>query len=123
MRLVILEDNPLLAEYITGLVQKEGHEVVGCLADEATAVDLAIATMPDLLLADVDLGTGGSGIMAAVKIRETTGCKTLFMTGHSDAATRDLAQHAWPVGFITKPFDADQFVKILRSAISVLLLP
>lgn len=122
MRLMILEDDPLVSEYITNVVQDDGHEVIGSIIDAEAAVDLAAATNPDLLIADIDLGKGGSGISAAVSIRESIGIKTLFVTGYTDAVTRDRAQHAWPLGFIKKPFNAEELIRVLRSAIGVLPL-
>ena len=115
MRFLILEDNAIIAHHIVSIAEQSGHEVGTITANAQTAVDRAMSERPDVLIADVDLGRGGDGIEAAVHIHQATGIKTIFITGCTDYVTRDRAQHAWPLGFLPKPFDQRMFEALLTN--------
>ncbi len=109
MNIIILEDDPVIATQISDLVEDCGNHVSGVTGDAETAVSMAIDLRPDLMIADIDLGAGGDGVEAAVNIREQAHIKSIFLTGSNDFATRDRAQAAWPLNFITKPFSQEYF--------------
>ena len=113
MNIIILEDDPVIANQIYNLVQDCGNQVFGVTCDAEMAVSMAIDLRPDLMIADIDLGEGGDGVEAAINVREQAHIKSIFLTGSSDFATRDRAQAAWPLNFITKPFSNEAFTATL----------
>ena len=119
MRLLILENEPSVATLLSMLVEGCGHCIEAIAVDAREAVDAARRFRPDLVLADIDLGSESDGIEAAVEIRQTMGIRTVFVTGNADRETRDRAQYAWPAAFITKPFDPEAFGKILSGVAGV----
>ena len=119
MKLLILEDCPLVGQQLAQLVRGCGHDAV--TRDAGEALDVASDIRPDLLIADVDLGSGGDGIEAAVLIHQVTSARVVFVTGCNDRLTRNRAQAVWPLGFVTKPFDPKKVSTALAAAASVLL--
>jgi len=77
MRILIVEDDRLLAAGLAMMVESAGHEVVGHAATVRAAMDLARSQVPDLTLMDIDLGLGGSGIAAARGMRKHHGLVSL----------------------------------------------
>ncbi len=123
MKLLIIEDDVNIAQQLAGLSEAHGHQVCATAADEDEALRLAIRDRPGLIIADVDLGEGGDGIEAAIRIRESIDARAMFLTGSCDAATRDRAQHAWPLGFLAKTFDGPTFERKLAGVIGMLESP
>ena len=113
MNIIILEDDPIIATQISHLVENCGNHVSGVTGDADMAVSMAVNLRPDLMIADIDLGAGGDGVEAAINIREQAHIKSIFLTGSSDFATRNRAQAAWPLNFITKPFSQEAFTATL----------
>ena len=106
VRILIVEDDFLLATAVEGFLASAGHEIVGLAPDHATAVAAARRHRPDLVLMDVQLARGSSGIAAALEIYEETGVRSLFLTATADEALRRRARAARPLGWLAKPYDA-----------------
>jgi PleD family two-component response regulator len=67
-RVLIIEDEPIIALDLQQLVETAGHDVVGVASSEDEAVAIAEAERPSLVLADVNLGSGGDGASAVSRI-------------------------------------------------------
>lgn len=119
-RIVIVEDEYLVAlELESGLVEA-GYEVVGAAATADEAVRLAQRERPSLLIMDIRLRGQRDGIDAAIEIYRTTGIRCVFATAHSDAHTRARAEPASPLGWVAKPYLADHVVSAVRRALDSL---
>ena len=116
MRLLVLEDDSLIAAEIAYLAALCDWDVETCISSADEAIEIGLARVPDLLIADLDLGGGKDGCEAAVTLHELIGLKTVFVTGQFDASSRDRTQQAWPLGFLRKPFTPEAFCGLLRSA-------
>jgi len=103
-KILIVEDEALIAREIKQKVVKMGCEVVG-LAYGEEAVDLAVETQPDLLLSDINLRHGLSGIDLAKRIQSHMDIPVVFLTAYSDEDTVDRAKTVTPFGYIMKPVD------------------
>ena len=96
-RILVVEDEALIADEIQDRLQQLGCEVVG-LADTATgAVEIAGSARPDLVLMDIRLKGQVDGIQAADKIYRQFDIPVVFLTAHSDQATLDRAMAAIPL--------------------------
>jgi DNA-binding response OmpR family regulator len=67
LRILVVEDDPILGELLAELLQTMGHEVCGVENTEADAVTAALGRQPDLMIIDASL-LDGSGVTAAEKI-------------------------------------------------------
>ncbi|RAI55932.1 PhyR family response regulator anti-anti-sigma factor [Roseicella frigidaeris] len=102
-RVLIIEDEPIIALDIQELVERCGHSVVGIAATEAEAVALAEAERPGLVLADINLGAGGDGANAVARILKHLTAPVIFVTAYPERLLTGEALE--PAFVITKPFD------------------
>lgn len=119
-RVLIVEDEFLIALAAESDLEAEGFAVVGKAATYEKAVDLARATRPDLILMDVRLGAGRDGIEAAIAIRRELDVPVVFATGSINAENIHRAEAAQPAGWLAKPYTSDELLAVLRTAISAL---
>jgi CheY-like chemotaxis protein len=102
-RVLIIEDEPIIALDIQELVERCGHSVVGIAATETEAVALAEAERPGLVLADINLGAGGDGASAVARILQHLTAPVIFVTAYPERLLTGEAVE--PAFVITKPFD------------------
>jgi two-component system, response regulator PdtaR len=117
MRILIVEDEILTADYIEHLLIELGHEVCGHAISAAAALRLAEAHRPDLVLMDVNLGRGGDGIEAAKQILEQLSIRSLFVTAYGDRVTLGRVQSVGPAGIVLKPFDKQRLAEAIAAAL------
>ncbi|HYZ30761.1 MAG TPA: response regulator [Crenalkalicoccus sp.] len=102
-RVLIIEDEPIIALDIQELVERCGHSVVGIAASETQAVSIARQERPSLVLADINLGAGGDGTHAVARLLRHVSAPVIFVTAHPERLlTGDAVE---PAFVITKPFD------------------
>ena len=101
-RILIVEDEALIAREIKNRLTNMGCEVVGMAFGEE-ALELAIETQPDLLLSDINLRHGLSGIDLAQRIQQVVDLPVVFLTAYSDEDTVSRAKMVTPFGYIIKP--------------------
>ncbi len=103
-RILIVEDEKIIALDLRRRLEKFGYEVVGTAANADEAQQIAAETVPDLVLMDVMLTGSADGIDAAVAIREQNPIPVVFLTAYADEETLERAKHVEPVGYVLKPF-------------------
>lgn len=103
-RILLVEDEAIVCKDLEMILSAHGHEVVATCATADEAVALCEEHRPALVLMDIHLRSDGTGIEAALAIRERLGTPVIFITANSDAATVSRARLALPHGFITKPY-------------------
>jgi CheY-like chemotaxis protein/DNA-directed RNA polymerase specialized sigma24 family protein len=115
-RVLIIEDEPVIAMDIAGIVESLGHEVVGIAGRQAEAVELARKHQPGLVLADVQLQDGDSGIATVQEIMRTMDAPVIFVTGFPERLlTGDRVE---PAFIVTKPFDPETLKVAIVQALS-----
>ena len=103
-RILIIEDEALVAHELKGRLQRMCYDVVG-VAYGSEALNLARETLPDLLLTDIHLKNGEDGIDMALAIQQERQVPVVFLTAYSDEETVSRAKAVTPYGFIIKPVD------------------
>jgi CheY-like chemotaxis protein len=116
LRVLVVEDEALIAMELESILEQQGHEVVDAVATEADAIAAARLTRPDLVLMDVRLARGGDGVATAIRLRQELGIRSIFITAQSDQVTRTRAAAAEPVGFLGKPLSPDLLARLIREA-------
>jgi CheY-like chemotaxis protein len=102
-RVLIIEDEPIIAMDIEELVRSCGHTVIGVAGTEAEAVEAAERHRPGLILADINLGPGGDGQQAVARIMRHHYAPVIFVTAYPERLlTGDAVE---PAFVITKPFE------------------
>ena len=111
MRILCLEDNPLLAFHVEQMIEDAGHTSAGSLASFSELQDTYSALQFDAALVDIDLADGPTGPDAAAWLHRR-GIPTLFVTGQSQVAAR----HAdVSLGCIEKPIATADFARKIET--------
>lgn len=116
-KLLIVEDEALVAEDISRHLQRLGYEVVAVIDNGEEAVRQTFALEPDLVLMDVHLKGGMDGTEAARQIRVSCGRPVIFLTGYSDPLLLKRARESEPYGFILKPFGERELMVQIEMAL------
>jgi two-component system, response regulator PdtaR len=103
-RILIVEDEIIVAENIRERCQSFGYDVVGVEARGEDGVKAAGIESPDLVLMDIKLRGSMDGIEAAEEIRENYNIPVLYLTSYSDDHTIMRAKNTAPYGYVLKPF-------------------
>jgi CheY-like chemotaxis protein len=112
-RVMVIEDEAIIAMDISAIVREMGHRVTGVARTRSEAVRLALETKPDLVLADIQLADNSSGIDAVNDIlREFTDLPVIFITAFPERLLTGTRPE--PAFLITKPYSEEQ----VRSAVS-----
>ena len=101
LRVLVIEDEPVVAMSIAHILSHMGHEVCGIAHTQRDAVARARASMPGLILADVRLRDGDNGIATVRAIRRHQPVPVIFVTGHANDL---VAQDLRPALVVGKPF-------------------
>lgn len=104
-KVLIAEDELLVAQDLAGLLGRLGYEVIGIAESGPEAIALAREASPDLALMDIRLSGAMDGIEAAARIRDESHAAVIYLTGNSERATRDRAKSTEPFAYLLKPFD------------------
>jgi CheY-like chemotaxis protein len=116
LRLLIAEDEAITAMTIERIAIGRGHRVVDIVENGPEAVAAAWRLLPDLVLMDIRLAHDTDGIAVASELRDSLGIPTIFITAHTDPATRRRADAVRPLGYLVKPFTPDQVAALLDRA-------
>jgi len=112
---LIIEDEPIIAADIEGLVLELGHTVDSISATRSEAVKNAKAKSPSLVLADVHLADGSSGIDAVDDILSDYDVPVIFITAFPERLlTGDKPEPAY---LISKPFEPDNVKAAISQAL------
>jgi len=116
-RILVVEDEALVAMATSQLLEDAGYEVVGMAADSRQALRLAENERPDLVLMDIRLRGGDDGVATAAEIRKQLGLPILYVSAHGDSATLARAAQTNPAGFVGKPHTTDELLRAVGRAL------
>ena len=102
MRVLVVEDDAIVALSAAGVLEEAGHEVLGPALGVEEALAIAREGRPDLALVDINLAGGVEGVELARVLQRELGVRSLFVSGQTAAArsNRDAA-----LGLLKKPYD------------------
>ncbi len=119
-RVLIVEDELLVAWHLESLVRDQSLEVCGLVPDGDGAIEQADDLDVDLILMDIRLAGRMDGIEAAKRIRQQRNTPIIFITAHGDSATCAHIERIVPgAPVLAKPVSAER----LREAIASVLKP
>lgn len=114
-RVLIIEDEPLIAMHLQDIVEEMGHSVVGLASTHAEATEISRANEPDLVLADIRLADGSSGIDAVKEILADRSVPVVFITAYPERLL--TGERPEPTYLITKPFEVDTVITTIGQAL------
>ena len=109
---LIIEDEPLISMQLEDLVRSLGHDICGTAATRRQAQQIAAECTPGLVLADIQLADGSSGLDAVDDILEMDNMPVIFITAYPERLL--TGNRPEPTYLITKPFQEST----VRAAIS-----
>ncbi len=115
--ILVVEDEPLIAEDIAGCLEDSGFSVAGIAYSGDEAMDMILDRRPDAILLDINLGDGPDGIAVAEYIRSKGNLPFVFLTSHADKGTLERAKHTYPAGYLLKPFNGSDLMTSLEVAL------
>jgi DNA-directed RNA polymerase specialized sigma24 family protein len=112
---LIIEDEPLIAMDIEEMVESLGHRVVGTARTHAEATALFSKHNPKMVLADIQLADGSSGIDAVNEILSSTPVPVIFITAFPERLL--TGERPEPAFLVTKPFNPDMVKALISQAL------
>ena len=112
---LIIEDEPIIALDLTRLVRELGHRVTGVATTRDEAVEMAGEARPGLVLADIRLADGSSGMDAASEILKLFDIPVIFITAFPEHLL--TGERPEPAFLITKPFREDAVKALIGQAL------
>jgi CheY-like chemotaxis protein/DNA-directed RNA polymerase specialized sigma24 family protein len=109
---LIVEDDWLVALDMESAVTEMGFRICGTARSEQEAVSIARLTRPDLILADINLSTGGDGIKACEQICRSRPTSVIYVTGYPDKI-----KHGGQL-VVPKPFQVRSLSRAVREALA-----
>ena len=100
---LVIEDEPLISMRLEDIVQQMGHRVVGMAATHRQATEIFNEKRPGLVLADIQLADGSSGIEAVEDILAMADVPVIFITAYPERLL--TGERPEPTYFVTKPFE------------------
>jgi len=113
--IMIIEDEPLIAMDIEQLVESLGHKVVSIARTHREAVQLYAKTKPKMILADIQLADGSSGIDAVNDILKNQPIPVIFITAFPERLL--TGERPEPAFLVTKPFNPDMVKALISQAL------
>ena len=115
--ILIVEDDPLIAEDISGHLQALNFSVAGIFHTAETALGGIERHRPDAVLLDIHLGDGPDGISVAHEINNRWDIPFVFLTSYADRRTIEEVKKTIPAGYLVKPFNENDLLASLEIAV------
>ncbi len=113
--IMIIEDEPLIAMDIEDMVEALGHRVTGVARTHSEAIELYNRTKPKMVLADIQLADGSSGIDAVNDILKDETLPVIFITAFPERLL--TGEKPEPAFLVTKPFNPDMVKALISQAL------
>jgi CheY-like chemotaxis protein len=112
---LIIEDEPVIAMDIQAVVERLGHRVVATARTRKQAVREAVRAKPGLILADIQLADGSSGLDAVNDILTSFEVPVVFVTAYPERLL--TGEKPEPAFLLTKPFNDDTLKAVISQAL------
>lgn len=117
-RILVVEDERLVARDLEHRLTNLGYEVVGTAPSGEAALQLVEQSKPDMVLMDIVLAGGMRGTEVARRIWSGWRIPVVYLTAFSDALILEDVKGSEPYGYVLKPFDSKQLHAVLQLALS-----
>lgn len=117
VKILIVEDELLVAEQIASYLQNTEYNVLGIVDNGEDAVDFLSQDSPDLVLMDIELNGKIDGVETAAKIQEKVFIPIIYLTKLSDIRTLNRVKATMPAAYLTKPFKNHDIRNAIEMAI------
>ncbi len=116
-KILIVDDEVIITSQLEALLTSVGYSVVGVAFSSEEALAMARETKPDLILMDIFMEEMSSGINVAQKIKDELNIPVIFISGYSEEELVSKAIEVEPLGYLLKPFQANQVTTSIEVAL------
>ena len=116
LRILIVEDELLIALDAEIALEAAGHDVVGTATTEEQAVEMALSHQPELVIVDLRLAGGGCGRTVVKRLRPILDVHIIFASGNLDPAMRARLREFEPLAMLSKPYSSDELVRTIATS-------
>jgi len=113
-KILIVEDETIVALDIKRRLEKLGYQVTGLAAKAKQVLELVEHDYPDIILMDIHLNDTLDGIDIANLINQKYRIPVIFVTAYSEDSTMSRASQARPYGYLLKPFSERDLYAVIR---------
>ena len=118
VRVLIVEDEHLIAENLAMYLNNNDYEVAGIAYDFEEGMHHLKEGKPDIVLLDINLEGKQDGIDLGKYIHEKLGIPFVFLSSYSDKNTLDRAKQVQPSGYLVKPFHEKTLLTTLEISLA-----
>lgn len=118
IRVLIVEDDLLIAEDLKEILQDHDFLVTDIISSGEKAITVAAALKPDLILMDIRLSGKMDGIAAANEINQRIDVPIIYLTDHTDQSIVERAKMTAPAAYLPKPYRVKDLLLALELAFS-----
>ncbi|MBI5858797.1 MAG: response regulator transcription factor [Sphingobacteriales bacterium] len=118
IKILIVEDEPLIAKNIGMYLNNNDYEVSAIAYDADEALQQLKRQPPDFAILDINLESDKDGIQVAEYINKNNFIPFIYLTSYSDKDTLERAKKTNPSGFIVKPFNEKTLYATIEIALS-----
>jgi diguanylate cyclase (GGDEF)-like protein/PAS domain S-box-containing protein len=116
-RILVVEDERLVAKHIENMVRGLGYDVAAVEATGEDAIRTALEKLPDLVLMDIMLRGKMDGITASEQIWDQAAIPVVYLTAYADESTLERAKVTEPFGYLLKPFEERELYTAIEMAL------
>lgn len=118
IKILIVEDEVIIAKDLSYMLQDVGYQIAGIAHDATSAMDAIASSNPDLVLLDINLEGSKDGIELAKMINESHNIPFIFLTSFGDTATIAKAKMTNPLAYLIKPIDEKDLAATIEIAMN-----
>ena len=118
IRILVVEDDFLIALQTEAALAEAGFDVIGAATTAEEAIALAREQPPSLAVMDIRLASERDGIDAARELFKELNIRCIFATAHDDPYTRQRAEPYAPLGWLAKPYTMASLVALVVESLS-----
>lgn len=115
IKVLIIEDELIIAEKIKKILSDIGYEVVGIGMSYEEGSELFSAHNPDVVIADINLNGAKDGVDLIQDLRPKSNFKAIFVTSYSDQKTVERVKNAKPDAYLVKPFGKEDLYTTIET--------
>jgi DNA-binding NarL/FixJ family response regulator len=113
---LIAEDEPLVALFLTDVVKEQGLAAIGPAATPEKALAAAAEKPPQIAIIDANLGAKGDGIALAEELQRLHGTRIIFLSGDASLSAKPAVHALKPLAVLQKPCLPSELETALRAA-------
>jgi len=116
MKIIIVEDDALIALFIESSLEQLNYEVLACFTEAASAIDFVKDNEVDLALMDIEIEGSMDGLQCARILKMNHQIPSIFVTSHKESEVINEAMEVEPLGFLIKPIEESDIEAALAMA-------